>query len=148
MRSDYSSQSEYLPIVNGIVYANGVVQRYTIQTDRNGRRLEIHPSPSDDQNKTVETKAYINDALEWSDRNVEFFIGEGSYGGDGFILAECVSTNKMLWLISFDNANPFVKLSRYDTLLLAENNCGEEWAVAMHDMENVSLSIVKQSVYW
>ena len=79
MRSDYSSQSEYLPVVNGILYANGVVQRYTIQTDRNGRRLECHPSPSDDQNETVETKAYINDALEWSDRNVEFFIGEGSY---------------------------------------------------------------------
>ena len=43
MRSDYSSQSEYLPVINGILYANGVVQRYTIQTDRNGRRLECHP---------------------------------------------------------------------------------------------------------
>ena len=55
-----------------------------------------------------------------------------------------MSTETMVFLISFDDSNPFVKICRNGKQLLVENNCGEQWVIEMQDMCNIGLSIASQ----
>ena len=52
--------------------------------------------------------------------------GEGSYGGDGFIVT-LDADNKICWAAVFDCSNPFVQLQQRGEELVAINNLGECW---------------------
>lgn len=149
MEKNLNSQSNTLPIVNGILYSNGHIERYVITADENWYRTvskdnavsEISPE------NIIETAACINDEYVCAEIDIKFTCGEGSYGGDGFILAETNKSNQMVWLISFDDANPFVKLEKKGNFLFSINNCGEVWCINITDIYNIEISIEKQSRY-
>ncbi len=142
MDINYNSRSDVLPIINGILYGNGKVQHYDIQFDHNYKRSIKMVQATLEEREYVKTTAYINARMECEDMDIRFFIGEGSYGGDGFILAETMSTETMIFLISFDEANPFVEICRNGKQLLVNNNCGEQWTIDMQDMCNIGICIV------
>ncbi len=144
---NYNSRNDVLPIINGILYGNGNVQHYDININQDYKRSIKMVQETLEEREYVKTTAYINAQMECEDMDMRFFIGEGSYGGDGFILAESISKEKMAFLISFDEANPFVKICRNDRKLLVDNNCGEQWLIEMQDMCNIGLSIVSQPEY-
>ena len=144
MVTNYSSRSDALPIINGILYGNGNVQYYDINVDQDDKRSIKMVQAILEEREYVKTTAYINAQMECEDMDIRFFIGEGSYGGDGWILAESMSTETMVFLISFDDSNPFVKICRNGKQLLVENNCGEQWVIEMQDMCNIGLSIASQ----
>lgn len=144
MLTGLNSDSEYLPVVNGVVYSDGRVERYTISVDENRRRTLSNGGISCD---IFESVAYVNDELTCEDMGIKFACGEGSYGGDGFVLAERSNTSELIWLMSFDDSNPFVKLERKEGSLFAENNCGEVWHINIADINKINISIIKQNRY-
>lgn len=147
MNTNYTSRSDVLPIINGILYGNGHVQHYAIKVDQDDKRSIKMVQDTLEEREYVKTTAYINAQIECEDMDMRFVIGEGSYGGDGFILAELISTETMVFLISFDESNPFVKICRNDRQLLVDNNCGERWVIEMQDMCNIGLSIALHESY-
>lgn len=149
MKININSQRDTLPIVNGILYSNGHIERYAINADENWHRTvsKDHTTTAISLENIIETVACINDECICADMDIKFTCGEGSYGGDGFILAEKNKSKQMVWLISFDDANPFVKLERKGNLLFAINNCGEVWCINITDIYNIKISIEKQSRY-
>ncbi len=147
MDTNYNSRNDELPIINGILYGNGDVQHYAIKADQDYKRSIEMVQDTLEEREYVKTTAYINAQIECGDMDMRFVIGEGSYGGDGFILAESISTETMVFLISFDESNPFVKICRNDKQLLVDNNCGEQWLIDIHDMNNIGLSIISHELH-
>lgn len=54
------------------------------------------------------------------------YCGEGSFGGDGFVI-ELSDINKIAWLFIHDNANPFVSMQILNGVLYIQNNCQITW---------------------
>ena len=149
MKTNYNSQSEVIPVINGVLYPDERIERYIIRTDESGCRTVSKDGADADipPENIVETTNYVNDECVCEDIDVRFTCGEGSYGGDGFVLAESDKSAQMMWLISFDDSNPFVKLERNGGFLSVTNNCGEVWCINITDIYNIKISIEKQSRY-
>lgn len=145
MGANYNKEGEFFPIINGVLYSDGSVDNYVICTDNQHRRyLESRLTSNEN---TIESYMTVTNEYQFDDIDMKLYIGEGSYGGDGFILAESVSTQQFLWLISFDESNPFVSLKRIDDTILIENNLYEVWEINIKDIHKPILSIIQQSKY-
>lgn len=73
--------------------------------------------------------------------------GDGSWGGDGFILAVTPDSEQLLWLASFEESNPFIRISCEDHFLYVTNNLYEVWRLDISDFAEIEIVIVKQSPY-
>ncbi len=143
---DYDFKSGFFPVVNGILFADGSIENYRICEDNQRKRVLQKCSCSNSD--IAESSLIATHEYQFDDVDVKFSIGEGSYGGDGFILAESLSTKKFLWLISFDESNPFISLRRLNETLLIENNCYEVWEINIKNINKPLLSIIQQSKYF
>lgn len=134
-----------LPIINGIMYANGHVDniKISVRTDHT-RTLCKQKCNIVYTNEMNYTYAYPNAELIVEEMNCKIICGEGSYGGDGFILAVSLDSNQMLWLASFDESNPFVSIYVEKQQIYVVNNCHEVWRIDMIHPDCVEINIVKK----
>lgn len=146
MNNEYSSKSIELPVVNGILYSDGSIEHYCICEDENFRRY-IKKTKSE-QNDLISTSIAVTDEQKFEDIDLMVAVGEGSWGGDGFIIAEKISSGNMLWLISFDNSNPFISLKRYNDKLYIENNLYEIWEIDIQSIAKPTMKIIQQSEFF
>ncbi|MDE6780370.1 MAG: hypothetical protein K2J40_02785 [Ruminococcus sp.] len=141
---ELNSYCEELPIINGVLYPDGNYDDMFIFTDKNQKRAVYHSNtrlqfPFSDN--TVYSSIIIQSEIICNDLNCKAVCGEGSYGGDGFVMLESLTTGKMLWLVSFDNSNPFMSIQHYENTFIVTNNCNEKWHFDISDMDNIKISI-------
>lgn len=143
MELSYLAKHDEHPVVNGILFPDGTVEHYEICTDRQHRRfLQKETAPADSMQYSF---FGINRTYAFPELDVCIAIGEGSWGGDGFLCAETASAHAFLWLISFEESNPFVSLERNGDRLLVKNNLGEVWEICIKNIRKPVISIVRQS---
>lgn len=138
-------QSETLPVINGILYADGSIQHLCISCDEKHRRYI-------EKNSCIEEEieeSYIGISAECKsdELDLKVSVGEGSFGGDGFIFAQTLSSDSFLWLIAFDDSNPFITVRIADDKILVENNLYEVWEINIKEITNPQIAIIEQSKF-
>ena len=137
-----------LPIINGIMYSDGHVDNIKISIRTNHKRTLCKQERNILCDNEIDyTYAYPNAELIVEEMNCKIICGEGSYGGDGFILAVSLDSNQMLWLASFDESNPFVSIYAEKQQIYVINNCHEVWRINIIHSDYVEISIVKNGFF-
>lgn len=132
-----------LPIINGIMYSDGHVDNIKISIRTNHTRTLCKQECNILCDNEIDyTYAYPNAELIVEEMNCKIICGEGSYGGDGFILAVSLDSNQMLWLASFDESNSFVSIYAEKQQIYVINNCHEVWRINIIHSDYVEISIV------
>lgn len=146
---DINSYCEELPIINGVLYPDGNFEKVNIITDENWKRTiqqnqikTVFPFSDD----TVYSSIIVQSGIICNDLNCKAVCGEGSYGGDGFVLLKNILTDKIVCLASFDNSNPFISIQRNQNGFIVTNNCYEKWYFDISDTDNVKISIIEQGL--
>lgn len=147
---DINSYCEEFPIINGVLYPDGNFEKVNIITYKNQKRTiqqnqikTVFPFSDDTDYSSI----IVQSEIICNDLNCKAVCGEGSYGGDGFVLLESLITGKMLWLASFDNSNPFIRIQRDKSGFIVTNNCYEKWYFDISDTNNIKISIIEQGLY-
>lgn len=146
---DINSYCEELPIINGILYPDGNFEKVNIITYEDRKRTIqqnkikiVFPFSKD----TDYSGIIIQSGIICNDLNCKAICGEGSFGGDGFVMLESLTTGKMLWLASFDNSNPFINIQCDKNGFIVTNNCYEKWYFDISDTGNIKISIIEQGL--
>lgn len=79
----------------------------------------------------------VNKKLESSDKQINVYCGEGSFGGDGFVVVESQTDFKVKWIAFFETANPFEKLEIFEDKIFAYNNLNEKWIFDIYNPSNL-----------
>lgn len=128
---NYEWHDERIPIVNGIIYSDGYVDRINVDYNGNKRVIfrdgKIHLNDLLDNDELGYSSIIINKKLENPDNKLNIYCGEGSYGGDGFVVVESQIDVKVKWIAFFETANPFEKLEIMEDKIFAYNNLNEKW---------------------
>jgi hypothetical protein len=104
------------PIVNGVIFPNGMIQTMKISADwgppiryahSKGPAISIALfSKKSDWTSCATVKSLIDTKL-----GVTFLAGETlGHGGDGFVAAITTSDHQLRWLVFMDQSNPFCDL--------------------------------------
>lgn len=135
-----------LPIVNGIVYKDGSVDWINISLSGNKRVIEhgskVHLDELLSENELGFSNIIISDKIIDLINKTIVYCGEGSYGGDGFIVVELMKDSQISWIAFFENANPFEKVEVIDKFVLAYNNLGEVWRFKIDTPNDMSIQLV------
>ena len=140
---EYNLKSEKIPMINGILYSDGTIDHFCICYDEKRRRYIEKQSNAQDE--IYESYIGITSECQFDDLDLKVSVGEGSLGGDGFVLAETLSSGSFLWLIAFEESNPFISLRRANEKLFAENNNFEVWQIDITELTKPKIAIIKQS---
>ena len=141
----YDLQSDSLPIINGILYADGKIEHLCISCDENHRRYIEKGSVIEEE--IYESSIGISAECQSDEFDLKVSVGEGSFGGDGFIYAKTVSSDSFLWLISFDDSNPFITVRISGDKIFVENNLYEVWEINIKEIMKPQIAIIKQSKF-
>ena len=141
----YDLQSDSLPIINGILYADGKIEHLCISCDENHRRYIEKGSVIEEE--IYESSVGISAKCQSVELDLKVSVGEGSFGGDGFVFAQTLSSDSFLWLIAFDDSNPFIAVRIADDKILVENNLYEVWEINIKEITNPQIAIIKQSKF-
>ena len=142
---EYYFPSETLPVINGILYADGSIENLCISCDENHRRYIEKGSGTEEE--IDESSFGISAECQSDELDLKVSVGEGSFGGDGFIAARTASSDSFLWLIAFDDSNPFITVRILDDKILVENNLYEVWEINIKNIMKPQIAIIKQSKF-
>lgn len=127
----FNSLSEKIPIVNGILYPDG-----------NFEQINTQKTKFEFSEDTIFSDIIINSEIICEDSGYKAICGEGSYGGDGFVMLEKLHTKELLWLASFDNSNPFIDIIYSGNNIIATNNLYKKYCFDISDIKNIKISII------
>ena len=130
-----------LPVVSGITYCDGYVDRIYIEFDKdnNYKRTIVKEGRIDIDSLSANEKKYgfshVGTFCEVSNKenNINVYCGGGSYGGEGFIVVE--SNEKIIWIAFFTESNEFLRCEIVENSIIAYNNSREKW---VFDIDNPS----------
>lgn len=141
----YDFQSDSLPIINGILYADGKIEHLCISCDEKHRRYIEKGLVIEEE--IYESSIGISAECRSVELDLKVSVGEGSFGGDGFVLAQTLSSDSFLWLIAFDDSNPFISVRIQDDKIVVENNFYEVWEINIKEITDPQIAIIKQSKF-
>lgn len=128
---------EHLPILNGLLLADGryfAVGHDVPESDVltiTPQILNVDPDYDYSAAVTLAETAWDNGMI---------YCGEGSFGGDGFVMV--VSGNgDMRWLFMHEHANPFVNLQIENDMLYIQNNCLVTWRFSLKNPLDMSVDL-------
>ena len=121
-----------LPIINGIIEKENY---FKIDIDLNKYTMKLNKS--DFSKKYLEEENYSDISISGKIKYKSYTInyGEGSYGGEGFIII-FDGNNKTKWLMFHDEINPIEKLEIKNNKIIGINNCGIRYDFEV-DWENI-----------
>ena len=123
---------EKLPTINGVITKE---KYFKLTMDLNNYSMELNESDFYEQYLEEENYSDISISGEITHKNHTVIYGEGSYGGDGFIII-IGESNKVKWLMFHDEINPIVKLEITNNKIIGINNCGIKYEFEV-DWENI-----------
>jgi len=123
---------EVLPVANGIIFEDGKIIQFSV--DGKTHEKVITPIKKTKLSIFLEEEVFVDSSI---DRLAEIALnsdtgffkgicGEGSWGGDGFVVL-LKDRNTVAWAAVFDYSNPFEKINFINGNLVACNNLGELW---------------------
>lgn len=136
-----------LPIVSGIIYHDGDVDRISIVFDANNNyrrtivkegRININ-ALSINEGSCGFSKVGIFCKVSSEERNITVYCGGGSYGGDGFIVVESDKMN-IIWIAFFEESNEFLRCEIVDNSIVAYNNSHEKWVFNIDNPSDFSIN--------
>ena len=112
-----------LPILNGILLAEGT---YYAVNHNVPETTEIDITAQNSKFDPEYDFSCINIlvATEYNGHNI--YCGDGSFGGDGFVIV-LDGSGKISWLFMHEQANPFVNMQIDGHRLEIQNNCLVTW---------------------
>ncbi len=138
------------PIANGIIYATGTIACFNLSVRRIGGKNAVALSRGG-----IESLASLAAVgrLEWthvtemcSDESVQHGVravgGEGGMGSEGFVALIELQTNRICWIMCFEESNPFSAVRVLGDLIIAESTLGHKWTIPIKDPEKVRTEIV------
>lgn len=139
-----SFAAEYLPIVNGVVDKHNNLTPVSLNIQTETWRLQtVQPTSfsgfaavSQDEMSAIT----VLNTLQYN--SFAFSCGEGSFGGDGFVLA--TYNNSFAWLFFHEYANPIETLAIKNHTLYCKNNLDIEFAIPVDKPQEITLSQPKQ----
>lgn len=133
-----------IPIVNGIIYQDGSVDCIEISYVGKSRSIQhgnkIHLDDLLSKNELGFSSVMIANKLEDFHNNINVYYGEGSFGGDGFVLVESSNDFQIKWIAFFENANPFEKVEIKNNLIYAHNNLKEIWKFELNNPSKLTIT--------
>jgi len=132
-----------LPVVNGIAYPDGRVEKvYVISEDRErkieiGEELDINALLSKEEIDIVEVAELGQ--VDGLNSGIIVHYGMGFMGGDGFIVVESKADSSIKWAAFFEDSNPFERAEVVGDAIYAYNNLGEKWRFDINNPVDVSI---------
>jgi hypothetical protein len=116
-----------LPIMNGIITKDEFIK---INITENKVVLNKNDF---DKNISLSEKdcSDINIFREIKYKNYTLLCGEGSYGGDGFIII-MNKDNKIIWVMFHDNINPIENIEIDNNKIIVINNCNIKYEFSIN----------------
>ncbi|AEY67512.1 hypothetical protein [Clostridium sp. BNL1100] len=134
-----------LPIINGIIYPNGNIDWLNVnvidgkRSIENGSQLHINDLIADDELGFADV--YIRGKVEDDKRDVTIYCGEGSFGGDGFVVVESRKDKKAVWIAFFEESNPFEKVEVVGEFIYVYNNLKEKWRFCINKPTEIIIEL-------
>jgi len=128
-----SWHNEELPVIDGLIKSDGSF--YDIEVDDDCRPVEMNYQPTC-RDSYFEYCSSVLGFTSITHSGITYYCGEGSYGGDGFLLA-INSDNKVEWLFFSQYANPFEKLWVANNEIHVMSNLNIEWIFPVDSPEKV-----------
>ena len=69
------------------------------------------------------------------EETITIHVGEGSFGGDGFIYVTNNINNELIWFAFFDFSNPFMSAILENNQIIAVTNNDEKWTFSLSNPE-------------
>lgn len=132
-----------LPVTNGILNADGTINRIYVLLDGRKRKLE-HGGDFDlnvllDHDEIDVVEIAISKKVEDLKNDITVYCGMGFMGGDGFIVVESKTNSLMKWCAFFEDSNPFHSLEIIDNKIVAYNSLDEKWIFDINNPVNVRI---------
>lgn len=132
-------KQEKLPVINGLIKFDGSFYApngsFDVQYHSINKLIRLIPSTLKEKNYYDEfSNIYAHGPL--IHLNTTYFWGEGSWGGDGFLVA-LDSNQKIKWLFFSYEANPFENLCIEKDELHVLNNLYNEWIFPINEPEKL-----------
>ena len=121
-----------LPIINGIIEKENYLK---IDIDLNKYSMKLKKADFSEKNVKEENYSDISISGKIKFKNYTINYGEGSYGGDGFIII-LDENSRTKWLMFHDEINPIEKLEIKDNKIIGLNNCETRYEFEV-DWENI-----------
>jgi len=130
-----------LPIINGIIYEDGSIQRMIITDKNKGRSVELgsklHLKTLKDAEELFLVEIDILCTKIDDENMITVSCGDGGYGGEGYVAIETLDHGKIKWIAFFEESNPFERVEVVDNLIYAYNNLNEEWIFEINNPTNI-----------
>jgi len=134
-------QNQKLPIVNGIIYSDGSLDWINVDYVGDKRKIQfgsrIHLDDLLSNNEVGFSNIIINKKTQSFYKKINVYCGEGSFGGDGFVVVETQNDLHIKWIAFFETANPFEKIDIIDNKVIAYNNLNEKWIFDINNLSNL-----------
>jgi hypothetical protein len=136
------------PLVNGITFADGTIQRLELDVlyrSGGGAKVSVTKGPLTD----VSVLASLNE-LHWTElitlcedvdeeRDLKVLAGEGGMGADGFVALTTARDNSLRWIAFFDSSNPFKRVKLEDRQVVATSSHSNTWMFPLESPAEVSV---------
>jgi len=137
-------ENERLPIINGIIYNTGQVDKVYVDYDDNDKRVLAHSGRAKIDSISIDDDDFcdvtIHSKAHDEKRDIAVYCGGGSYGGDGFVVVESAEA-KVIWIAFFEDSNEFERCEIVGNTIIAYNNSDEKW---MFDIDTPSKLSIEQ----
>lgn len=142
-RIDDKWELKQLPIINGIIHSDNRVQLFEMNENSGKRNVSFYKTCNiNELNLDLElevSKVIINDEIMSEDGKLKVMCGEGSFGGDGFIVLYSLIEERVIWILFSEVANPFIKVELLDNEVVALNNLDENWIISLANEKEVKI---------
>lgn len=72
-------------------------------------------------------------------RNIWIEVGNGGFGGDGYIAAFALDTRALRWTLFSDDSNPFVRVGLTRDRIVALTELGINWTIPIENPLEITL---------
>ena len=136
-----------IPIVNGIVFPNGQIEAMTIECEGGNRTAKQNGKTTlqelENRSELYYSNIMTNHHIQTSDELYDIYCGEGSYGGDGFIVVTSEHGNYLVWIAFFEDSNPFIKVQYKEDFVYGFNSLNEKWSFKLKAPTEIKIEIAR-----
>mgnify|MGYP000878755450 CR=1 FL=1 len=134
-----------LPIINGILYENGIIEWINIDYDSNYKRIINRGSNLCINDLILKNELHFSNIstcyqFENNTKDIVVYCGGGSHGSEGFIVVESKVGSKLIWIAFFEESNPYEKIEFIDEKINVYNNLKEKWSFDLNIPTNLTIT--------
>lgn len=132
-----------LPVVNGVIFGDGSVK--LLDVEQNDGHMIVRKLGSTVLDVVMQdprlamTGCIVTMEKQLPDGTAVVAVGEGSWGGDGFVSVVDARNSVTKWVAVFDCSNPFIEVQIVGATVVAISNLGHRWCFPMEAPERVEI---------